>query len=126
MNYTYILQCKDGSLYTGWTNDIEKRLGDHRSGRGARYTKGRGPLELIYLEVSDSRSQAMRREAWIKRLTRQKEADFDPKQRLERASCGMGTGEPAAAGTAGRGRNNFCGSPDGIRERRTYACYLKN
>ena len=72
MNYTYILQCKDGSLYTGWTNDIEKRLGDHRSGRGARYTKGRGPLELIYLEVSDSRSQAMRREAWIKRLTRQK------------------------------------------------------
>ena len=72
MNYTYILQCKDGSLYTGWTNDIEKRLGDHRSGRGARYTKGRGPLELIYLEVSDSRSQAMRREAWIKHLTRQK------------------------------------------------------
>ena len=51
---------------------LKKRLGDHRSGRGARYTKGRGPLELIYLEVSDSRSQAMRREAWIKHLTRQK------------------------------------------------------
>ncbi len=70
MNYTYILKCGDGSLYTGWTNDIESRLESHRSGKGAKYTKGRGPLELVYLEVSDTKSEAMRREAYIKRLTR--------------------------------------------------------
>lgn len=70
MNYTYILKCGDESLYTGWTNDIESRLESHRSGKGAKYTKGRGPLELVYLEVSDTKSEAMRREAYIKRLTR--------------------------------------------------------
>ncbi len=70
MNFTYILKCGDGSFYTGWTNDIVKRLNMHRSSRGARYTRGRGPLELVYLEVSDTRSEAMRREAYIKRMTK--------------------------------------------------------
>ncbi len=70
MNYTYILECKDGTFYTGWTNDIEKRLAAHRSGEGAKYTRGRGPLRLIYLEVSDSKEEAMQREAFIKSLTR--------------------------------------------------------
>ncbi|MCC8029949.1 MAG: GIY-YIG nuclease family protein [Lachnospiraceae bacterium] len=70
MNYTYMLECGDGSIYTGWTNDIEKRLASHRSGSGAKYTRGRGPLRLVYLEVLESRSEAMHREAYIKRMSR--------------------------------------------------------
>ncbi len=69
-NYTYMLRCKDGSYYTGWTNDIKKRLQMHRSGQGAKYTKGRGPLMLVHLEVYDTQSEAMRREAYIKKLSR--------------------------------------------------------
>ncbi len=71
MNYTYMLECGDGSYYTGWTNDIEKRLAAHRSGEGAKYTRGRGPLRLIYLEVFDSKEKAMQREAFVKRLSRE-------------------------------------------------------
>ncbi|MCD8365388.1 MAG: GIY-YIG nuclease family protein [Clostridiales bacterium] len=70
MNYTYMLECGDGSLYTGWTNDIEKRLAAHRSGNGAKYTRGRGPLKRVYLEVMDSQSEAMQREAYIKKMSR--------------------------------------------------------
>ncbi len=70
MNYTYMLECGDGSYYTGWTNDIEKRLAAHRNGEGAKYTRGRGPLRLIYLEVFDSKEEAMQWEAFIKRLSR--------------------------------------------------------
>ena len=69
-NYTYILKCGDGSLYTGWTNDIAARLEQHRSGKGAKYTRGRGPLQLVYLEVYDKKSEAMSREARIKRFTK--------------------------------------------------------
>ena len=50
MNYTYIVKCKDGTLYTGWTNDIEKRIEAHNAGKGAKYTKTRRPVELVYLE----------------------------------------------------------------------------
>ncbi len=70
MNYTYMLECGDGSFYTGWTNDIQKRLTAHRSGAGAKYTRGRGPIKLVYLEVHDTKSEAMRREVLVKRLTR--------------------------------------------------------
>lgn len=69
-NYTYILKCGDGSLYTGWTNDIAARLEQHRSGKGAKYTRGRGPLQLVYLEVHDTKSEAMSREARIKHFTK--------------------------------------------------------
>ena len=69
-NYTYILKCGDGSLYTGWTNDIAARLEQHRSGKGAKYTRGRDPLQLVYLEVHDTKSEAMSREARIKRFTK--------------------------------------------------------
>lgn len=69
-NYTYILKCGDGSLCTGWTNDIVARLEQHRSGKGAKYTRGRGPLQLVYLEVHDTKSEAMSREARIKRFTK--------------------------------------------------------
>lgn len=70
MNYTYILICKDGSLYTGWTNDLEKRVACHNAGKGAKYTKARIPVELAYYESFQSKEEAMRREWEIKRLTR--------------------------------------------------------
>ena len=70
MNYTYILKCKDGSLYTGWTNDLEQRVAAHNTGKGAKYTRGRGPVELVYLEEFDTKQEAMSKEAKNKRLTR--------------------------------------------------------
>ena len=69
-NYTYIERCKDGSLYTGWTNDIERRLEMHNQGKGAKYTRGRRPVKLIYLEKFSTREEAMKREAAIKKLKR--------------------------------------------------------
>lgn len=75
MNYTYILRCADGSYYTGWTNDLERRVRAHSEGRGCKYTRSRTPVELVYFEEFETRSEAMSREAGIKRLTRaQKEA----------------------------------------------------
>lgn len=68
--YVYMLRCKDGSLYTGWTNDIEHRLAMHQAGKGAKYTRGRGPLELVYREELPDKETALRREAAIKRLKR--------------------------------------------------------
>lgn len=74
-NVTYILQCSDGTLYTGWTNNLEKRLEQHNAGKGAKYTRGRGPVKLLYQEVHETKQEAMQREAWIKKLTRkEKEA----------------------------------------------------
>ena len=70
MNYTYILLCKDGTLYTGWTNDLKKRIKAHNMGKGAKYTRSRGPVELVYYEEFESKEEAMSREARIKRLTR--------------------------------------------------------
>ena len=73
--YLYILRCGDGTLYTGITTDVEKRLEAHRSGKGAKYTRGRAPLELVYREVCGSHSDALKRESAVKKLTRiQKEA----------------------------------------------------
>lgn len=69
-NYTYILKCRDRSLYTGWTNDIENRIKMHNEGKGAKYTRGRGPVELVYLEKFSTKEEAMRREAAIKKLNR--------------------------------------------------------
>ena len=70
--YLYILRCKDGTLYTGITTDVQKRLEAHRSGKGAKYTRGRGPLELVYREACGSHSDALKRELEIKSLTRDK------------------------------------------------------
>ncbi|MCI8504698.1 MAG: GIY-YIG nuclease family protein [Lachnospiraceae bacterium] len=69
-NYTYILKCSDGSLYTGWTNHLEQRITAHQSGQGARYTRSRRPVELVYWERFATKSEAMRREAAIKRMSR--------------------------------------------------------
>lgn len=70
MNYTYMLKCKDGSLYTGWTNNLEKRVADHNAGRGAKYTKTRRPVELVYYEEFVTREEAMKREYAIKQMKR--------------------------------------------------------
>ena len=75
MNYTYILKCSDGSLYTGWTNHLEERIRAHNEGRGAKYTRSRRPVELIY-EKMETKEEAMRREYAIKRLDRQQKLEL--------------------------------------------------
>ena len=70
--FVYLLRCGDGSLYTGSTTDLSRRLAAHRSGRGAKYTRSRLPVELVYWEEAPDWSAALRREAAIKRLSRQK------------------------------------------------------
>lgn len=71
MDWTvYILQCADGSLYTGITNDLERRFAEHQAGKGAKYTKGRGPLRLVYQEDCEDRPQALKRENKIKALNK--------------------------------------------------------
>ena len=71
MNFVYMLRCADGSLYTGWTNDLEKRLAAHKGGRGSKYTRARLPVELVYYERLETKQQAMSREAQIKKLRRE-------------------------------------------------------
>ena len=68
--YTYIVRCADGTLYTGWTDDIEKRLAAHNSGHGAKYTRSRRPVTLVHLETFPTKEAAMSREWHIKRLSR--------------------------------------------------------
>ena len=69
-NYTYILQCCDGSFYCGWTNDLVRRLAAHNAGTGGKYTRSRCPVELAWYHVSETKEEAMSLEARIKRLTR--------------------------------------------------------
>lgn len=83
MAVVYILECADGTLYTGWTTDLERRLRAHNSGQGAKYTRGRRPLRLVYREEQSDRSAAQRREAAIRRLSR-----VDKLKLIERKSNG--------------------------------------
>ena len=76
MNYVYILRCADGSLYTGWTNDLSGRVAAHNAGRGGKYTRSRRPVELLYFEELETKEQAMSREWHIKRLTRQEKLNL--------------------------------------------------
>ena len=70
--FVYLLRCSDNSLYCGWTTDLEKRIEAHNSGRGAKYTKSRRPVELVYYEECESKSAAMKREWFIKhKMTRE-------------------------------------------------------
>lgn len=71
MNYTYIVRCEDGSLYTGWTNNLQKRFQKHKEGKGAKYTKAKGAAELVYYQAFATKEEAMKREYRIKQLTRQ-------------------------------------------------------
>lgn len=70
MNYVYIVECSDGTLYTGWTNNLEKRVKDHNEGKGAKYTKARRPVSLVYYEEFESKEEAMKREYAIKQMSR--------------------------------------------------------
>ena len=70
-NYTYILRCSDGTLYTGWTNDLEKRIASHNDGTGGKYTRARRPVELVYHEAFGTKQEAMSREWQIKHMSRQ-------------------------------------------------------
>ncbi|WP_297993720.1 GIY-YIG nuclease family protein [uncultured Clostridium sp.] len=70
MNYVYILKCNDDSLYTGWTNNLERRIKAHSTGKGAKYTKARLPIELVYFEEFEDKIEAMKREYAIKQLKR--------------------------------------------------------
>jgi putative endonuclease len=69
-NFVYILRCGDGTLYTGWTNDLDRRLRTHAAGKGAKYTRARLPVELVYSERFETEHEARSRECRIKRLTR--------------------------------------------------------
>lgn len=71
MNYTYILKCSDGSLYTGWTNDLDRRLKAHNAGRGGKYTRTHCPVELVYREEFETPREAMSREWHIKQMSRE-------------------------------------------------------
>lgn len=69
-NYVYIIQCADGTLYTGWTLELDSRMETHNRGAGAKYTRGRGPVRLLYSEAFETKGEALRREKQIKKLTR--------------------------------------------------------
>ena len=69
-NYTYIVLCRDGTLYTGWTNHLEARIRAHNDGRGAKYTKSRCPVRLVWSKAFDTKEEAMREEWRIKHMTR--------------------------------------------------------
>ena len=70
MNYTYMVRCRDGSLYTGWTTDIEKRVKAHNEGKGAKYTHSRRPVRLAYYEAFETKEEAMKREYAIKHMNK--------------------------------------------------------
>lgn len=70
MNWAYLLRCADGSLYAGWTNDLEKRVKAHNEGTGAKYTRGRGPVVLAWAQDYPDKSTAMKQEAKLKRMNK--------------------------------------------------------
>lgn len=75
-NYIYILECSDGTYYTGWTNNLELRIEAHNSGKGAKYTRGRTPVKIVYKEEFDTKSEALKREIEIKKLSRLKKIEL--------------------------------------------------
>ena len=83
MNYTYILRCADGTLYTGWTNDLENRVRTHQAGRGGKYTRSRLPVELVWYETHADKAEAMRREWAVKRLSRAEKLALIAERSLE-------------------------------------------
>jgi putative endonuclease len=75
-HYFYVLKCKDGSLYAGYTNDLDRRVRLHNEGKAAKYTRGRGPVALVYHQVFSGKTEAMRAEYQFKQLSRKKKEDF--------------------------------------------------
>lgn len=82
--FVYMLRCKDGSLYTGWTDDLQHRLKMHQEGKGAKYTRGRGPLELVYREELPDKASALKREYAIKQLKRSEKLLLCQQQAVKR------------------------------------------
>ena len=76
MNYVYIVECNDNTLYTGWTNNLEKRIKAHYDGKGAKYTQGRRPVRLVYFEEFETKQEALKREWFIKHLSRKEKMDI--------------------------------------------------
>lgn len=76
MCYVYILKCSDDTLYTGWTNNLDKRLKTHSKGKGAKYTRGRLPVKLVYFEEYDNKISAQKREYEIKQMSRKKKLEL--------------------------------------------------
>jgi putative endonuclease len=76
MCYVYILKCSDDTLYTGWTNNLDKRLKTHSKGKGAKYTRGRLPVKLVYFEEYDNKISAQKREYEIKQMSRRKKLEL--------------------------------------------------
>lgn len=83
MNYTYMVRCRDGTLYTGWTNNIEKRIHAHNHGTGAKYTKARRPVTLVYYETFATKQEAMKREYAIKQLGKAEKEKLIEQRKLE-------------------------------------------
>lgn len=79
-HFFYVLLCKDGSLYGGYTNNLERRIKLHNEGKGAKYTRGRGPVSLIYSKIFFSKSEALKAEYQFKQLTRRKKLEFLKKE----------------------------------------------
>lgn len=86
-NYTYILRCADGTYYCGWTNNLDRRLKAHNEGKGAKYTRSRRPVSLVYYEAFSTKEEAMRREYEIKQLPRKKKEELIFKQQTDTSSC---------------------------------------
>ena len=100
MNYAYLLRCRDGSLYAGWTNDLAARVKAHNAGEGAKYTRSRRPVELVYFEEFETREEAMSREWHLKRLSRQEKLALISQSRNQAEETGaiMEEGTTSIAG----------------------------
>ena len=83
MNYTYLLRCADGTLYCGWTNNPARRLAAHNAGTASKYTASRRPVELVYLEEHETKQEAMRREAAVKKMSRAQKMKLAGQFRLQ-------------------------------------------
>ncbi len=100
MNYIYIVKCADGTLYCGWTNHLKERVAAHNAGKGAKYTKGRRPVELVYYEEFETKEEAMRREFRLKRLPREKKLQLiagKPAAETDRPGISQNIGDTPAA-----------------------------
>ncbi len=88
MNYVYIVECNDGTYYTGYTNDIKKRIITHNEGKGAKYTRGRIPVILKHVETYHTKSEAMSREYEIKKLSRMEKQELINKNKSQYGKSG--------------------------------------
>lgn len=83
MNYVYILRCSDNTLYTGYTNNLRNRIKVHNSGKGAKYTRGRLPVELLYFEEYEIKNKALKREYEIKKLKRKDKLNLIKEKKVD-------------------------------------------